>query len=343
MAFQCTSFMPANHAETVWRWKKLLVEQCNWVLKASSDGLTFDTTGAVDKIATGYGTGAGNTNNPQCWFVVEQPSAVAGKKRQLLFEKKNTTDPSFWRIAYSLAGFTYGAASATVAPTATDVREANDATGVGTTYVAFALFQGTGFASRILIGADDAAPSGMWAINLSQTSPFSSSSAGGWFLFDPLASGSYTGATGNNGDSGDLDPYVIAATSSATLNSECFDYSKWVLDNGKLKGWLRYGATVGTPIMQSYKLQSVLTHSGYGTFPALPVDPYVQKDPTLPVWYMNDAAALPTNRHVKGVSSLLRLNLTARATGDTLSTASTRDRIVLGDFSVPWNGTVPVL
>jgi len=61
---------PSTFAECAFRLKQIMVT-AGWVVKSSSDGTTFNSTG--DQI-TSANTGAGGMNNNNAWFRIQDPA-----------------------------------------------------------------------------------------------------------------------------------------------------------------------------------------------------------------------------------------------------------------------------
>jgi len=357
MAYVTNSFVSSNNAELFYRFKELL-KTANWKVKKSSDGTTvFSTAGAEDGL-TGFGTGAGGMNNNKCWIVLEMPSAMYGYTRQLLIEKRDN-DVRYWRVAYSVSGFDLSTGvNASTAPTSTDVREMNSMFNTyGQTYTNMGGGGPFEAGCRVLMAADNASPSGFWVAGVSAIDPTNKSLMKGWLYLDPMATGSYAVPTANNSLTGDVDPYILCGThyhDQATLNNG-FYYANLRTDgNFPSYGWFKYGVSGQAmyPRFRTESLRSTIDYTG------LVANPYNGKDVTAPVYWVNNNAGSGLSAYsgntvptlgtqammVKGVSTLLRLCCQVRANGDTLSVGSgTRDRIVIRDFALPWDGSVPVI
>lgn len=358
MAYITTSFVASNGAEIFYRFKELL-KSANWAVLKSSDGTTvYSTAGSTDGL-TGYGTGAGGMNNSYCWIVLQMPSALNGYTRQIVIEKKSTSDANIWRVGYSVAGFdlTTGV-TASVAPSSSDCREfSSNYDRYGQVFAAFGWTFGS--AKRMLLAADNTAPSGFWIVGLDAVDPTNKNIMGGHMFLDPLQSGSYVVPTGGDGSTGDIDPYVLSGVyfnNQAALNVG-FEYASMRTGaDHPIYGWFKYGVS-GQRMYPRWRPESFRTLNNYSNLVA---NPYNGKDVTAPVYWANDNTGngyaagsysgnlVPTlgaqALMVKGVSSLLRVVAQSRAIGDTLSTGSgTRDRIVIRDFALPWDGSVPVI
>ena len=70
-------------------------------------------------------------------------------------------------------------------------------------------------------------------------------------------------------------------------------------------------------------------------------NPISTKDEAFPIVYARRGVI--ANPGYKGVGFMMKWLGVSRTTGDTLTVDSTRDRIVFGDVSFPWQGTVPTV
>jgi hypothetical protein len=126
--FDSVNQLPATGAVAIYQLKTLLVS-AGWVVKSSSDGTTYNSTG--DQISSG-GSGTGGLGNNHAWFRIQDP----GTRREFIFQRgTNNTD---WRAKFSeSAKFTGGSPGATQTPSATDEgyywSSGNDATPTYTT------------------------------------------------------------------------------------------------------------------------------------------------------------------------------------------------------------------
>lgn len=109
--FSDVNTIVAQGAEAIFRFKAVL-KNAGWVVKASSDGTTLNSSG--DQITTS-GTGAGGMNNNNAWFRIQEPGGL----REWVVQRGTTE--LVWRVKYSaLDRFTGGSQSATQTPSATD-------------------------------------------------------------------------------------------------------------------------------------------------------------------------------------------------------------------------------
>lgn len=138
---------PATYAATMFTLKEVL-KQAGWVVKASSDGSTYNSSG--DQITTGN-AGAGGMNNSSAWFRIQSPAGAGG--REFTYQR-GTTSSNFRRKVSHSVGFVTGG-SATVTPSATDEQVLSGAgTDASPTFTAYS----TDASYKAHIGADNAAP-----------------------------------------------------------------------------------------------------------------------------------------------------------------------------------------
>jgi hypothetical protein len=317
MAKQFIKTNPASGGEAMAAFKNLL-KTCGWTHQASSTGQggTFTTTpGNANDLITSYYS---NFYNNYTWWVGKHTDG-----RSILL--MNGTSHAVWRIAYSFsAGFTGGTPSATVAPTATDNY---DILG-GSTSLYYNLFSGDGL-QRFKAMAQDSAPYGWW---LTAHFPANIGCNTGLFM-DPLVAGSYPAE--------DTDPYVFGAF---TVDYGNIAYTAGMFGREQAapqfgcRGYLKKGLAgegfVNIPGMY-------FRNYTRDVFPAtLGSNPVNGKDDFLPIIYARPSA-LTAPVGYKGVSSLFKYLTVNRSTLSTLSKTTSRDKLVLGDVVVDWDGTTP--
>jgi len=299
----------------------------SWVVKRSSDGTTFNASG--DQITTGA-SGANGMANDNAWFVIEQPVAVAGVKRQWMF-MRGSSGNEFWTIRYSQsAGFTGG--SATVPATAADHQFM-----YGTEVVSGSPLFSTGN-RRVSMMNDSTTPYGwiMWWHNQA-TTVFD-----GFICCDPLVAGSYNAL--------DTDPYVLltsAQGAAGLYNSVTGSGGAAISQAGTAGGqgvwaWYKRGLTgaafvncaVGILYFGTYIVYQQQGQNGYAT-----------KDDLFPYMYGRGGAnGAQTQPFIKGTGTILLHTSTNRASQDTLTVSTTRDYVILGGgTAVSWDGSVVTL
>lgn len=200
---------PATGQAAMKVWYKVLLE-AGWTRQGSSDGTSFDNTGATD-----YWAGAlGNSS----WVRMQDPAGV----REIIVQRGTTN--LLWREKWShSAKFTGGTPSATVPPTATDEQNIN---GNNTpTFVSLLLTDNT---YKIHVGANNASPYDWYMIMVPTGGGLVRS-----FYFLNLATGSYP--------SGDVAPYIVTANRDTMSNSGLRAISGGVELDGVGQGYYKKG------------------------------------------------------------------------------------------------------
>jgi len=295
-----------------------------WTLPKWSDGSNVYTDNGATL------TSATQLNGSRAWVRLAMPG---GSGREFVFQR-HTSDSSIWRIKYTpTGGFVTGGTgqntpSATsevyVAGGSTDASPSFDPTGMG--------YPGglSNLTNRFYIGADNAAPSGWYAASICLVQ-------GGirpmnmWFC-DPLLPGSYP--------SEDTDPYVIAsgynnyATDINWYASSFYSESNSMLARGFL------GSLASSSFVPLY-IPAGVTYSGSGWIPWwLGSNPFSAKDDLFRcIWARRNSLTAPTG--YKGISSTFSYSTVPRNHLDTMSVSTTRDRFLIGNMWMPWDGSIP--
>jgi len=324
-----TNQTPATCAVAIYNLKTLL-KLVGWTVPRSSDGSTYNSSG--DQISSG-GSGAGGMDNARAWFIVQAPSG--GK--QFCFQRQNTVGANSsypWRMKYSRnVGFSGGSPSATVTPSAADEQILLGAgTDASPTFATlFATTTDGGFRHQLL--ADNA--NGYSFASFAWVNASALPTHG--FLFDsltsPASADGYACSIYVNG--------IIANTSGGGgSGAGCFQYESIYRNNGKIFGYKSDG-TWSTTI-----LGCALAVSESGTVKLMaPFGMNVDadnKDPLFPIpmVHYNTITDLGDWR---GFSTLLRWSAVSRTTASTLSVSTSKDRIILCDVSLPWDGSTPTV
>ena len=324
-----TNLNPNNAAEMIWYIKQTLV-QAGWIVISSGDGTTgtvsgtnYSRTGDLFTTLSSVRSGSGGFNNFNAWFVIKQPASTRNSQRQILFKYVGANS---WLISYSYSvGFSAASVTAgNVLPTA------SDSVNILSSLAIFSISSANTY--RLNISADNAAPYGFWA----SWFPFGTAgtTCSGMIVMDPLLDGTYA--------ANDADPYIFYipnANSPSTLSTAVANSSGvgaipvegtyGVLSYYKDTGGTFTAALVNTPGMS-------LT----GIPAGLGANPYSGKDEIFPILY-GRRSGLSTQTGFKGMGTLMKWCGIQRNTGDTLSVVSlgSKDRIVMGQISLPWNGS----
>ena len=290
-----------------------LLISAGWVVKSSSDGTTYNSTG--NQITSGN-TGTGGYANSRAWFRIQAP-LVGSQRRELLFQTPSGATASA-RIKYSAsAGFIGGSPNATQVPSATDevviIGGGTDVTPTGT-----GLFSSDG-SYRFSMMAGDASIGYSFYWFGSAIGSQSNISAG--FIFDVLQNGSY--------NSLDTDPCVFYGAQNGTFFTTALGGSYTA--NGLLGT-----AYAKLSIVTTNANSNIIFPAGQGSRETQNI--FSLKDELFPaIWGRDGAATPPTG--IKGISSIMLVTSVSRTTLNTQTINSTRDRIILGYYSFPWNGS----
>jgi len=325
-----TNNTPATAADAIFRLKELL-KSAGWTTPWSSDGTTLKSDGS-DQI-TGAGSGANGMDNAKAWFVVQEPAAPG---RQFSFQRQNTVGANtsyLWRVKYSKgAGFSGGT------PTATKVGSATDeavllGTGTDATPTMAALFAtATDAGFRWSACADNASPYS-WASHAWVNTTALPTHA---LFFDPV-----TVSTAADVDAVAIyiNGVISANANGGVAGAGCCQYESFLRNNAKLQGY--YNGTFSTALFAA-----ALMVSNTGTYKLVgPSGLDVNLDSkddvfNVPIIYFNIATNLGS---WKGLSTLMKWPGVIRATGSTLTTTGAKDRVILCDISLPWDGSTPTV
>ena len=309
---------PATAGEAMFRLKQTLL-QAGWTVISSGNATTY---GNSDLITTS--TLMATTN---AWVVLRQHTNASGT-RQICIQKGSTA--SCWNAWYSFsAGFTTGG-SATVRPTATDEKVLINVTTTG------ALLFGTDGTYRMSIGAENTDSAAFYAVWF----PTGGGNPSGMFVLDYMVAATAVS---------DNDPYVFYTpyNTAAALPS---NVGLW--NSGNAASGIGAENTAGQGCYGWYKKglsgETWASMSPWGLSNAAVVvpnlvgpNPYTNKDEAFPMFFGRRAALATPG--FKGLGTLMKWNGANRSTGDTLSVASSsaKDRIVVGNINLPWNGSTP--
>lgn len=293
---------------------KELLKRAGWTVPQSGTG-TSGSYGTSDLI-----TSAAVLGTSRAWFEIRDPAGT----RAFTFQRISN-DANF-RIKYAATGgFAAGTEDTTgAANTAAEEKvllgSGTDASPSGGTF-------GSVSGSKLLyMVADNEAPYGFCVYSKAQAS----STDHTLFFLDPLRPGSYANT--------DTDPVVIGCVNGWTSNGLTS------LNSGGLWAWFVKDTesaafqNVGASYMAGWMSSNNLSPGG-GT------DPETGKDITIPLIWGRAPGSFSAPAGWKGVSSLFTCVLASRQNGDTLSEASTRDRILIqyGQWAMPWNGAIPLV
>lgn len=308
---------PATMALCMYELKTLLVS-AGWVVKSSSDASSLGYNASGDNINNG-GSGSGGMANNSAWFRIQSP---AGAGTPELTVQRGTTN-ALWRIKFSQSNaFTAGSPGATQTPSATNERiDYGGGTDASPSFAT--LFTGTEGAQRFKAGADGSSPYGWWAGSF----PSGGGSPTAALCFDPLVGTESTDGSKNCLYLAGSNAY--ASAQMATENAGSTNHIRAYL--------AAVTPTTGVDVCCMLYASGTATHipSANGT------NPITAKDEIYPI---------PLNRRGaqaspgwKGLTTIMKWTGVSRTTGDTQTVSTTRDRIVFGSVSLPWNGSVPAV
>lgn len=312
MAFsQWVEIDTVDGAQSIYALKEML-KQAGWVVSSSSDGTTYNATG--DEITHG-GSGAGGMANNRAWFRISNPNDV-----EYVIQRSTSLNYQY-RVKCSPANrFIGGSPNATTVPSATDE---GILLGGGTdASPSFETWFSTTSNFRYKAGADSASPYHFWAVAI----PIGGGSANHVFVHEGLDATEPT----------DGAPFHTLIGSSDPQDSNISNES----ESGNTT---RSFGTVPSTTPSTWVVIPALTYNSTSgqAVPLLPTNPITGKDESFPIPYARRTAS--GNAGWKGVGSMMRWATPSRSNGDTLTISSSRDRIIFGDISLPWQGTVPTV
>lgn len=315
------SLTPTTSGEAMFNFKSLLVS-AGWTVVSSSNGSTLS---AGDIITSGT-----VLDNSNAYFIIKQPLGATGSyggvQREFGFQRGAFSGQ--WKVQYMQSSASVNGGTATTMPSGSD-----KAWYLGSNSSFVTIFT-TNNTYRWSVCADNAAPYGFWA----GAFPTGGGNPTTLMIFDPMVSGSFVAA--------DNDPFCFyAANSNAGLlnangsvnalnqfSSASFTESPRTWFKKGLSGESFEGVGAGTYIWYNSSIIRDATVVGTNTITTF--------SDLLPlIW------ASPASKGYKGISSLMRINTSAKTTGDTISVASagSKEYIVFKDIVLPWNGTNPII
>ncbi len=317
MAIGFSHSSPATGAEALFALKALLKLQ-GWTVLSSSDGTTYNPAG--DQI-TVPSAGPGGMANARAWFRLLAPVGTA----QMIFQRSAALNTQ-WRNKFSPdAGCIGGAPAATVTPSATDeILPLGGGTDAAPTFSTWLPADGS---YRWNCAADNAAPIRWYSVSFPNGGGLPTTS----FLYESLVGTA----------PGDGSVLAIQVGQPTALN--VFGAGQLSITNTPTN----VATYAYLPALVPLTWQFWPCILGYGEptsqlYPSfMATNPLTVKDEIMPIMLARRSAQATPG--YKGIFGWLRWCGTTRATGDTLTVTTPRDRIVFGDCSLPWDGTVPVV
>jgi hypothetical protein len=351
--------VPSSFAGCYWEMFKMLYS-AGWSVMAWSDGTTAYNTGTVPgPYATGPGnadpvfpltasggsgafpsgsaSGAGGLNNQNAWMVMRQPkgSGSFGKyagRRMFCWQCTSVNDS--WAGCYSLSGSFVFSTAGDTHPSSNDL----------VTYLNGGTFETSQGQTRVCGMAND----GMDG----ETEPF-----GFWFAgwqvgggSDPAFGQAFDPLVATSVHPLDLEPFVHYSNGSTAAYS-CTAGNGFFSDQGIWSPWtwVKYGY----PSQIATRISAFWLYSGgnsvvpAGSDPqgaSLGSNPYGQIDDLFPVIYGARMGRGVRSAGFKGVSTIFKTFSAVHArSGDVLTLNTARDKLILGDVAVDWDGSVPAL
>jgi hypothetical protein len=246
-------------------------------------------------------------NGSLAYFLIQKPGSTGTFAFQRTAVGSHT-----WTCHFSPGGF--------AAPAAPDTIPGGLAADVVVYVTATAIFS-TNANTRVQMGADDAAGYGFWMLSHTSGQPTTKSLQ---IFLDPLEAGSYPAA--------DTEPWIFSIVNSTNAwDTTSLSYNTALPTATFHCGYL--GAS-GTPAnclpIQADAMASVPYYLGTNCFTGLDETSKLR-------WCRSSAYGAP--RGVKGNSTLMRWTGMRRSMGSTMSLYSIRDRYVIGDILLPWDGS----
>lgn len=309
---------PLTGAAAMYIWKTTAVA-AGWVVKSSSDGTTYNSTG--DQISHG-GSGANGMLNSRAWFRIQDP----GTRREIVVQI-STSGSLNWRVKYSpLAKFTGGSPAATVTPDATDeVFLKGSGTSASPTFAALFTTDNTYKWHCIFQNAAEGNVYGFWCF---ATTNGSGASAGG-MCCEPMGT--------TTSSASDQDPCVFGFSSSVSLFTVAFGIA---LLGSLWSAFYKFnlsGAAFVTHSGYSYN-----TSSGIGGPNSFGNNPYDGNENGVSIQWGRDAFH-GSSTGSKGFGKYIRWVNSTRGYPDTINLASDA-YVCVDDVFLPWeNGTTPLV
>ena len=315
-----TNTTPTDSSTAIYALKETL-KLANWTVSksgSSSATPTFsDSTDVIDSAAKMASNSA--------WFYIEAPNGQG-----FMFQNQNNS--TAWRIKWRGNGGAVGTAvSATITPAITnEIIMRGSGTDAAPGYTNFLP---TNSSYRWNVIADDASPYGFWCGAFT----LGAGAAYGGMMFDPLTAVS----------PGDVSPYVVLTANGADTWARGNPASiiNWSDESGNSSTTSMYAAyyVASTGSGNAAKATAWFPYNGNWLAYGQVVNPITGNDDLFPLLWARRGAATGGNPGWKGVSTFSKFKGVSRANGDTYTVSTTRDRISFGDYSLPWDGSVPVL
>lgn len=280
-----------------------------WTKVKDSDGTTYSSSGTQ---VTSGAAGAGGLGNNSAWVNLRAPSGT----REIVIQRG--TGNTLWRITCSPTAFNTGSPAATVVPSSAN---SGVILGGGTdASPTFFAWLGTDGFYKLQTGADNAAPYGFFVV----TYPNGGGNPQACLVFDPL-----TGVPVE-----DADPVIFAVgiAGSNALLSGTLTSTTTSTTASRCCGWIAFGLGGSFLTIPA----STFLVGGTQIIPnGLPSNPHNGKDDGVAMFFARGALIATPNGY-KGASTVMKWNGSTRSTPNTFAG---KTRLVMGDISLPWDGS----
>lgn len=276
-----------------------------WTIKASGDGLAaYNAVGSV--FSNGGATGANGFDNSGAWLRIAMPGAMSGREFCIVRGSSSTT----MAIAISPANGFVNGGSATVAATAVDQQMILGST--LTSGGSASLFSGTQGQNYYNAMADEAEPYNFYFFGFPQGNGTDTT----FFVSDYLG-GISSGAGGT-----DPDPYVYAAGGSGFWSTVSAANTWKGFSNG---WWGTHGAASFTASAVATSLGNPF-ESGHDLIPSL----------------LSVSNLQNSSNYIRGFTQQTLIDFHANTAPNHSLINPAGDKILIGSFAMPWDGSTPV-
>lgn len=303
---------------------KELLKSVGWIVQASSDGTTYNATG---DIITSFSSGAGGLGNNTAWFRITTPN----QKEEFVWQRGGNTQS--YRLKWSpLSKFIGGTPGTTRTPAAGD--ETFIFGGGTDTAPSYNGSFGTVSNYRIYMGADADAPYG-WYISVIQPAGYSGGTGASmpfFMFFDGLSQTETTDPCKSIVVSGVSSTGIITSYSSSTDTTLTSSGTRCV--SRIISASTGNEASIGFAMLTLGESSTLYAGNCMG-------NPINNREEILPIAFGRRAALVTPG--FKGFCTTYRVLGSNKAHGDTITVNTTRDRIIIGQFVLPWDGSVPTV
>lgn len=342
---------PTTFTKGMYDWMNFMTGSPGWTCVKSGDGLS--AYNQTESVFSSHSSGASGMGNNLAWFVLKHP----GSSRQLCFQRAGAD--TYWRVKYSVSGFTAGSPSATQTPSATDEKILLGS-GTDSSPVMGLLFsQLTANSFVLTAGADDADGYAFYMFAYNKGDLRNPNSIKTLFMFDALSSGPYTPAVAPSTSNTqlDADPFAIAIGNSPAYHNTVMLARAADIDTAatKFAGYIAKGVSQ----REAFVNLSIAGwgdpggSNGWSPSTNQELNPHNSYEDLCPILYFYKNRDLPANldpsQGYKGVSNTFFMGSLQRNNGDLYNYDDPLDpdpntegrKIFIGGFALPWNNQNP--